>query len=93
MPDLRLTDPKTEGTNAGAARGKTAASSQPHPHEHSHQHDDDREDHHDHDEGWLEWARVAFVAVILVLAWARVVPRVSGIDILALTGVLIGQKR
>ena len=41
-------------------------------------------------EGWLEWARVAFVAVILVLVWARVVPRVSGIDILALIGVLIG---
>ena len=62
----------------------------PHNHEHSHEHDHDPEDHHDHDEGWLEWARVAFVAVILVLVWAQVVPRMRGIDILALIGVLIG---
>jgi Cd2+/Zn2+-exporting ATPase/Cu+-exporting ATPase len=48
------------------------------------------EDHHDHDEGWLEWARVALVAVILILVWTQVVPRVKGIDVLALIGVLIG---
>ena len=52
-------------------------------------HDDDHQDH-DHDKGWLEWARVAFVAVILVLVWIQVVPRVRGIDILAVIGVLIG---
>ena len=92
MPDLRLTDPNTESTSVGEPRGQTAANSQHHPHnhEHSHEHDHDPEDHHDHDEGWLEWARVAFVAVILVLVWAQVVPRVRGIDILALIGVLIG---
>src|SRR5580700_6597125 len=92
MPDLRLTDPNTESTSAREPRGKTAANSQHHPdnHEHSHEHDGDRENHQDHEEGWLEWARVAFVAVILVLVWARVVPRVSGIDILAVLGVLIG---
>ena len=33
---------------------------------------------------------MAFVAVILILVWAQVVPRVRGIDILALLGVLIG---
>ena len=92
MPDLRLTDPNTESTSVGEPRGSTAANSQHHPHnhEHSHEHDHDPEDHHDHDEGWLEWARVAFVAVILVLVWAQVVPRMKGIDILALIGVLIG---
>jgi heavy metal translocating P-type ATPase len=92
MPDLRLTDPNTGSTSVGEPRGKTAANSQHHPDNHgpSHEHDDDRENHQDHEEGWLEWARVAFVAVILVLVWAQVVPRVGGIDILALIGVLIG---
>src|SRR5260370_3830979 len=92
MPDLRLTDPNTESTSAREPRGQIGATSQhdPHNHEHSHEHDHDPEDHHDHDEGWLEWARVAFVAVILVLVWAQVVPRMRGIDILALIGVLIG---
>jgi heavy metal translocating P-type ATPase len=92
MPDLRLTDPNTEGTSVGEPRGNTAAKSQYHPHNHedSHEHDHDPEDNHDHDQGWLEWARVAFVAVILVLVWAQMVPRMRGIDILALIGVLIG---
>ena len=92
MPDLRLTDPNTESTSVGEPRGNTAANSQHHPHNHEHSMSMTTitEDHHDHDEGWLEWARVAFVAVILVLVWAQVVPRVRGIDILALIGVLIG---
>src|ERR1017187_6744285 len=48
-------------------------------------------DNHEGDhEGRLEWARAAFVAVVLVLPWAQVIPRVRGIDILALIGVLIG---
>ncbi len=65
-------------------------------HQHNHKHgpdhndDYDHEEHHDHDEGWLEWARVAYVAVILILVWAQVVPRMRGIDILAVLGVLIG---
>jgi heavy metal translocating P-type ATPase len=91
MPDLRLTDPNAENTSVGEPCGTTAANSQHHPHNHDHgqEHDDNHEDHHDH-EGWLEWARVAFVAVILVLVWAQLIPRVNGIDILALIGVLIG---
>jgi len=91
MPDLRLRDSNTE--SPGAARGETAAASHQHPHHHDHSehdHDDEHEDHHDHDEGWLEWARVAFVAVILILVWAQVVPRLRGVDILAVLGVLIG---
>ena len=91
MPDLRLRDSNTE--SPGAARGETAAASHQHRHNHDHSehdHDDEHEDHHDHDEGWLEWARVAFVAVILILVWAQVVPRLRGVDILAVLGVLIG---
>ena len=92
MPDLRLTDPNPESTRAGELSSQTAATSQHHRHneEHRHEHDSDHEANHDHDEGWLEWARVVFVAVILTLVWARVVPRMSGIDVLALIGVLIG---
>ena len=89
MPDLRLKDPK-EGTTVGEPAGQTAANSHHHQHNHEPGHDHDREDHHDHDEGWLEWARVAFVAVILILVWVQVVPRVRGIDLLAALGVLIG---
>jgi len=91
MPDLRLQDPNVKSTN-GEPRVKTAANSQErqHNHDHSHERDEDHEDHHDHDEGWLEWARVAFVAVVLLLVWSQAVPRVRGIDILAVIGVLIG---
>jgi hypothetical protein len=34
--------------------------------------------------------RVGFVAVILILVWLRVVPRIHGIDLLALAGIHIG---
>ena len=92
MPDLRLTDPNAENTSVGEPCGTTAANSQRHPHNHDHgqEHDDNHEDHPDHDEGWLEWARVAFVGVILVFVWAQLIPRAKGIDILALIGILIG---
>src|SRR5689334_1087550 len=50
----------------------------------------DDEHVHDHEQDWLEWGRVVFVAVILLLAWLGVVPRVRGIDLLALMGILIG---
>src|ERR1035438_2603630 len=80
-------------TRVGEPRGHAEATAHHHPHNHERPHDEGRhehEDHHDHDEGWLEWARVAFVAVILILVWAQVVPRVRGVDILAVLGVLIG---
>ena len=76
-------------TNAQELRGETAEFPRRHLNQEDHSHEHDA-DHHDHDEGWLEWARVAFVATVLVVVWARVVPRVHGIDILALAGVLIG---
>ena len=76
-------------TSLGEPRGQSVANSR-NPHEHDREHGDDRTEHHDHDEGWLEWARVAFVAAVLVLVWAHVIPPVHGIDILALAGVLIG---
>jgi len=94
MPDLRLTDSNPGSTSVGEPREQNQADSQHRPHnsEHRHVHQDHDDDHqdHDHDKGWLEWARVAFVAVILVLVWIQVVPRVRGIDILAVIGVLIG---
>jgi heavy metal translocating P-type ATPase len=94
MPDLRLTDSNTESAGEGATRGHAAADSRQHQHDHKHgpehDHADDQEDHHDHNEGWFEWGRVAFVAVILILVWAQTVPRVRGVAILAVLGVLIG---
>ena len=75
-------------TGLGGARGPAAA--KPDHDGRSLEHDDDREEPPDHNEGWLEWGRVGFVTVVLVLVWAQVVPRVGRIDILALLGVLIG---
>jgi len=92
MADLRLQHPNIESTNAAAARGKTTGNSphDSHIHDNGHKDGEDNEDRHDREEGWIEWARVAFAAVILILVWARVVPRVGAVDILALVGVLIG---
>ena len=53
-------------------------------HDHRPAHDHGTEGEHEHEQGWLEWARVGFVALILLLDWLRFVPRVNGIDILAL---------
>jgi Cd2+/Zn2+-exporting ATPase/Cu+-exporting ATPase len=80
-------------TSVGDPRGRAEARAHHHPHNHEDPHDEghhSEQDHHDHDEGWVEWARVAFVAAILILVWARVVPLVRGIDILAVLGLLIG---
>ena len=76
MANAHLAQPKTPGTK---------------PAEQNHQHDHDEDDHeHDHGEGWREWARVAFVAVILILVWSQLVSRFKGVDILALIGVMVG---
>src|SRR5579872_844346 len=92
MPDLHVNDPNAGSASNGEVRGKTAANSEHHHdnHEHGREHGEDHEGHDDHDEGWLEWGRVTFVAAIFALVWARVVPRVNGVDILAVAGVLIG---
>ena len=88
MANVSLADSNTRSVNPSDPRGQTAANSH---HHHDHGHDGrDQEDNHDHGEGWIEWARVGFVALILVLDWLQAVPRVSGIDVLALVGVLIG---
>src|SRR5258708_7424627 len=57
---------------------------------HSDVSDHHNEHDHDHGEGWIEWARVGFVAAVLLLVWLRVVPPLNGIDLLALAGILIG---
>jgi hypothetical protein len=41
--------------------------------------------------GTRQKARGAFVVVILILVWTQVIPRVRGIDILAVFGVLMGR--
>jgi cation transport ATPase len=51
-------------------------------------HIDDHDD--DHSVSWLEFARVAFVAAILLVVWLSLVPKVYGIDFVALAGILIG---
>ncbi|SPF55074.1 Heavy metal translocating P-type ATPase [Candidatus Sulfopaludibacter sp. SbA4] len=56
------------------------------PINHAHNHEQEP----DHEESWIEWGRVAFVAAILILVWAQVVPRVRGVDLLAIAGLLIG---
>ena len=45
---------------------------------------------HGHHTAWIEWARVCFVAAVLALTWAHVVPRVGGVDLFAFAGVIIG---
>lgn len=76
MPDVD----RTESELRSAANHEHLSNN----HEHEEPHD------HDHDEGWVEWGRVAFVAVILVVVWFRVLPLVHGIDVLAVIGILVG---
>lgn len=94
MADVNLADSNTRSLNAAESRGQTAATSHHHGDDHQggheHQDDHDHDSHQDHDEGWIEWARVGFVAVMLALVWLQWIPRVQGIDIVALIGVLIG---
>jgi Cd2+/Zn2+-exporting ATPase/Cu+-exporting ATPase len=40
--------------------------------------------------GWLEWARVGFVALVLLVVWTGWIPRRAGVDWLALAGIVIG---
>jgi len=62
-----------------------------HNHGHGHDHDHERGDHeHSHGESWREWARVGLVALALLLDWLQLLPRVKGVDILAVVGVLFG---
>jgi len=93
MADVNFADSKTRRVDTIESRAQTAPNTYQHGHDHhdEHEHDDhDHEDHHDHGGGWMEWARVGLVAVMLILVWLQVVPRVKGVDILALIGVLIG---
>ena len=38
----------------------------------------------------LEWVRVAFIALILLVVWSGLFPPVAGVDLLAVAGILIG---
>jgi hypothetical protein len=44
-------------------------------HDHGPAHDHGTDGEHEHEQGWLEWARMGFVALILLLDWLRFVPR------------------
>jgi len=59
--------------------------------------DDQPPAEHQHDEAEhhsagsrTEWIRVAFVALVLLVVWSGVLPRIAGIDYLALAGIAIG---
>ncbi len=54
------------------------------------EHEDHPEEEHEHAGSWMEWARVGLVAVVLLVVWWGVVPRLHGIDLLALVGIAIG---
>jgi Cd2+/Zn2+-exporting ATPase/Cu+-exporting ATPase len=45
---------------------------------------------HEHESSSFEWARVALVALILGIVWSGVVPRLYGIDLLAIAGLAVG---
>ena len=92
MANVHLADSTNRGADIADSREPARAGSHHHhgSQEHNPHQDHDPEDGHDHGGGWLEWARIAFVAVVLVLVWARIMPRVMGVDILALAGILIG---
>jgi heavy metal translocating P-type ATPase len=72
-----------------AGRSESEGSQQPvadHPGGPIHRGEDDAH-HEDHSH---EWLRVGFVALVIVVVWWGVVPRVRGVDVLALAGILIG---
>ncbi len=56
----------------------------PHP---AHPHD---ENEHEHESSWQEWARVAFVATLILVVWAGYVPRFHGLNLVTIAGALIG---
>ena len=56
----------------------------------AHRQDEHDPDEHDHAADWVDWARVGFAGVVLLIVWSGVVPKPHGIDWLALAGIAIG---
>ena len=56
----------------------------------NHQHEGEGHNPESDHDPWIEWGRVAYVALVLVMVWARVVPPVRGVDILAVVALVIG---
>jgi len=84
MADVVLTD-------SNGARGASRANSRNNG-QTGLNHHHERESHNpesDHDP-WIEWGRVAFIALVLVMVWARVAPPIRGVDILAMVALVIG---
>ena len=95
MAELNLADSNTGCFKSTTPHGHTAGNSHDHHDEGDQHHDHVEEHNHDHDphehgQAWKEWARVGFVALVLLLDWLKVAPWIKGVDILALAGVLFG---
>jgi len=45
---------------------------------------------HQQEHMWLEWARIALLALVIVVVWRGAVPRYRGVDLVAISGLLIG---
>ena len=76
MANMRIDESSAQNVSADGSHSQTAADPQLSAdlgHDGGHEHIEDR----------LEWARVGFVALILVLCWLLTIPRVAGIDLLA----------
>jgi len=69
------------------AEQRSGAAGSDHPGGAAHHEQADEHDEHEHGR---EWLRVAFVALVIVLVWLRLIPRYHGVDFLALTGILVG---
>lgn len=65
---------------AGGAPEQSAGQDQDHEHDGAQDHAGNR----------VEWARVGLMALVLLVVWSGAVPRVGGIDWLALAGIAIG---
>jgi heavy metal translocating P-type ATPase len=87
MCDANLVHPSGNPVSSGSA----VATAQPLPAPGPQDHEPSGESEEHGGEGsWIDWARVAFVAAVLVLTWSHLFPLVAGVDLFALAGVLIG---
>lgn len=80
MPEVRAETENNGRVIAGEHPTPVAVES-PLPHD---------EDHARHEQWWHDWARVCFVAVVIIVVRWGAVPRFGRVDILAIAGILIG---
>ena len=78
-------DPIMPDTEVGAQAGTSIRSDDDSHGGDEHRHSQEHEDGHRED-----WLRVGFVVLVIGLVWRGAIPRVHGIDLLAVAGILIG---